>query len=403
MSSSLPFISRSMEKKFPKLHDAQQDVKSNPVVPHYSPFVSCFPGSLSSSAPGFSSDIHHFSFSADERNIQGLSTEGTWCADQIQGALDRSDNVIAGNNQAHSSSIELPDDINRQDEWWTDMMNDDWKELLDDTTVNESHPKVSYPAAQTSASMVNQPQIHQSVPSHSEEGFTVAGSSSATATATKPRMRWTPELHERFVEAVNQLGGSEKATPKGVLKLMKVEGLTIYHVKSHLQKYRTTRYKPDSLEGSMKTAKFGEETPPLNLKTSFDLTEALRLQIEVQKQLHEQLEIQRNLQLRIEEQGKYLQIMFEKQGMSSQKKLEVSTLEPSISSDHAADGRLQDNQLETDVFPEAKVTDGSSNKQMAESCNAKDNKADFVVGSSFSCGSAKIHDGDDSISKPELS
>ncbi|XP_074565202.1 protein PHOSPHATE STARVATION RESPONSE 1-like isoform X2 [Curcuma longa] len=380
MSSSLPFISSSMEKKFPQLHDAQPDIKSNPVAPHYSSFVSCFPGPLSSSAPGFSSDIHHFSFSTDERNIQGLSTEGTWCADQIQGALDSSDNVIAGNNQVRSGFIELPDDINRQDEWWTDMMNDDWKELLDDTTVNESHPKVSYPAAQTSAS-----------------------SSSATATATKPRMRWTPELHERFVEAVNQLGGSEKATPKGVLKLMKVEGLTIYHVKSHLQKYRTTRYKPDSLEGSMKMGKLGEETPSLNLKTSFDLTEALRLQMEVQKQLHEQLEIQRNLQLRIEEQGKYLQLMFEKQGMSSQKKFEVSsTLEPSISSDPAADGHLQGNQLETDVFPEAKPADGSSNKQMAESCNAKDNKADFVVGSPFSCGGAKIHDGDGSISKPAL-
>lgn len=57
----------------------------------------------------------------------------------------------------------------------------------------------------------------------------------------QPRLRWTPDLHHLFVHVVERLGGQQKATPKLVLQLMNVEGLTISHIKSHLQMYRSVK------------------------------------------------------------------------------------------------------------------------------------------------------------------
>ncbi|XP_059314063.1 transcription factor HHO6 [Lycium ferocissimum] len=54
----------------------------------------------------------------------------------------------------------------------------------------------------------------------------------------KQRRCWSPELHRRFVDALQQLGGSQVATPKQIRELMQVDGLTNDEVKSHLQKYR---------------------------------------------------------------------------------------------------------------------------------------------------------------------
>ncbi|EEF34706.1 transcription factor, putative [Ricinus communis] len=53
----------------------------------------------------------------------------------------------------------------------------------------------------------------------------------------KMKVDWTPELHKKFVQAVEQLG-VDQAIPSRILEMMKVEGLTRHNVASHLQKFR---------------------------------------------------------------------------------------------------------------------------------------------------------------------
>ncbi|KAH7294372.1 hypothetical protein KP509_28G068700 [Ceratopteris richardii] len=167
------------------------------------------------------------------------------------------------------------------------------------------------------------------------------------STDPKPRLRWTRDLHERFVDAVTQLGGAERATPKSVMRVMNVKGLTLYHLKSHLQKYRLGKQsqRDPCAGGATNTGNHVEPlkcpvdanfkpmdpgTKDLNqssprIKTTLSLmshpdvssenmqvNDAIGFHIEVQRKLHEQLEVQRLLQVRIEAQGRYLQSILEK-------------------------------------------------------------------------------------------
>uniref|UniRef100_A0A0E0JG62 HTH myb-type domain-containing protein n=1 Tax=Oryza punctata TaxID=4537 RepID=A0A0E0JG62_ORYPU len=53
----------------------------------------------------------------------------------------------------------------------------------------------------------------------------------------KVKVDWTPELHRRFVQAVEQLG-IDKAVPSRILELMGIECLTRHNIASHLQAAR---------------------------------------------------------------------------------------------------------------------------------------------------------------------
>ncbi|KAH6768729.1 Homeodomain-like superfamily protein [Perilla frutescens var. frutescens] len=168
------------------------------------------------------------------------------------------------------------------------------------------------------------PKKPSSMNSH-ERPMCVQGDSGLVLTTDpKPRLRWTVELHERFVDAVTQLGGPDKATPKTIMRVMGVKGLTLYHLKSHLQKFRLGKQPhKDFNDHSMKDASSlelqrnsasssGIMGRSMNDGNNVHITDAIRMQMEVNRRLHEQLEVQRHLQLRIEAHGKYMQTILEK-------------------------------------------------------------------------------------------
>lgn len=256
-------------------------------------------------------------------NYRKQRNQDSWSGYPFQDVLDISENATHCSQRHLNVAIDglVVEDFHvKQHDWqaWAEQLvsyNESWTDPLTDENTQDPGLKAIYhaPKPATTDCVVNETHAHQHYITLPETQMVANSTVSETGVPNKARMRWTPEIHENFLQCVNELGGSDRATPKGILKLMNVEGLTIYHVKSHLQKYRMARHIPDIARAgnSGKARDTSDILPSLDLKTGIQITEALQLQMEVQKQLHEQLEVQRNLQLRIEEQGRRLQKMFE--------------------------------------------------------------------------------------------
>ncbi|XP_010450183.1 PREDICTED: protein PHR1-LIKE 3-like isoform X2 [Camelina sativa] len=232
-------------------------------------------------------------------------------------------------------------------------------------------------------------------------------------TDPKPRLRWTSELHERFVDAVTQLGGPDKATPKTIMRTMGVKGLTLYHLKSHLQKFRLGRQScKESIDNSKDVSCVGESQDTGSSSTSslrmaaqeqnesYQVTEALRAQMEVQRRLHEQLEVQRRLQQRIETQGKYLQSILEKAckaieeqavafaGLEAARE-ELSELAIKVSISNGCQGGTTTNTFDTTKITIPSLSELAVAIENKNNCSAESSLTSSTVGSPVSAALMK--------------
>ncbi|KAK2981662.1 hypothetical protein RJ640_027117 [Escallonia rubra] len=102
------------------------------------------------------------------------------------------------------------------------------------------------------------------------------GSKDDSPMEKKPRVVWSREMHEKFLEAIKQLG-YERAFPKKIVELMNVPGLTRENVASHLQKYRMCVKRAQegfssSLYGVNVTNNFREPYFPSGYYSPFDIS-----------------------------------------------------------------------------------------------------------------------------------
>ncbi|KAJ7954065.1 Myb-like transcription factor family protein [Quillaja saponaria] len=172
-------------------------------------------------------------------------------------------------SEQHSHKAKISKDKN------TDKKKSDWLRSVQlwnsDPTTDEDVPKKAMvmevtrnggafqpfqrekSVGKANASTTKAPTSAAPVPANSSTAGAVTGGNAGTSkkeekegqSQRKQRRCWSPELHKRFLHALQQLGGPDVATPKQIRDLMKVDGLTNDEVKSHLQKFRLHTKRPN--------------------------------------------------------------------------------------------------------------------------------------------------------------
>ncbi|BAT85330.1 hypothetical protein VIGAN_04286500 [Vigna angularis var. angularis] len=182
------------------------------------------------------------------------------------------------------------------------------KLLRDDAATDERPLEISFQRNQLESCTKPQKQAP-----HRLCGVACVTSSNSASRRGKRRIKWTDDLHEPFMMIVNSLGGPEKAKPKAILDMMKSDLLSISHVKSHLQKCRSTINMHKALQEKSEEGQRMDGVAELQVKIHMQIEESRQLQLEVRRNICQQLEMQRNLQMLIQQQSQQLKVMFDYQ------------------------------------------------------------------------------------------